>query len=57
MSKKRRKVGAVKVNKDNKEKEASAMSTIMRLMKEERKKAISRRIIRKRRMRKENWEI
>ncbi len=57
MGKRKRRVETAKVDEGNEEDEASAIPTIMRLMEEERRKVMSRKIIRKRRKGKENWEI
>ena len=57
MGKERKKAGAAEGDKSNKKEETSAIPTIMRPIKKQRRKAMSRRIMREKKKRKGNWEI
>lgn len=57
MGKQRKKAGAAEADKSNKKEETSAVPTIMRPIEKQRRKAMSRRIMREKKKRKGNWEI
>ena len=57
MGKRRRKAGVAEAKKGKEEEKALVVPITMKSMKEKRKKAMRRKIIREKRKGKENWEI